>query len=506
MNDTVDIRPSLGDILNGYQRLSYKPETAIAEFVDNSTASYYENKAILDFLGESLVIEINYYSSKRMLEIRDNAWGMDWKTFADALTIAKRPLNQNGRNEYGMGMKTAASWFGKNWTVITKRRGCDEEYTANIDIDRLIATKQNDVVIKARKKDENEHYTIIQIKNLSRKIQERTLDKLTNELSSIYRTDINSGSISIFVNGNKLSYNLPEILTETVDGVTKTWRKDFSDFIVFDGIKYEFNGFVALRNVGNYKETGFALLRRGRVIVGGVDKNFKPQEIFGSANSFQSLRIFGEVNMDNWPVTQAKDAFDWDLDGLKEAFVEKLCELVSDYIDKAKTARKKDYESSSVLTIEDVKDIGDETYSDLSIIKEVEMSSKNDIVVTATTDDHNVVIPSYSTTVHILNRTYYIKVTFVNDLSKELITVQDDNTDGVVEIVFNTAYPYFVNINSKESFNKVFQKYLILHIISEKYLTRISTHEGRVFPYEIRETINRMLDEIKSGSGDNIFN
>ena len=45
MNSLVDIRPKLGDILNGYQRLSYRPETAIAEFVDNSTASYYENQA-----------------------------------------------------------------------------------------------------------------------------------------------------------------------------------------------------------------------------------------------------------------------------------------------------------------------------------------------------------------------------------------------------------------------------------------------------------------------------
>ena len=43
-DNTVDIRPSLGDILNGYQRESYRPETAIAEFVDNSTASYYQNK------------------------------------------------------------------------------------------------------------------------------------------------------------------------------------------------------------------------------------------------------------------------------------------------------------------------------------------------------------------------------------------------------------------------------------------------------------------------------
>ena len=34
MDNDVDIRPSLGEILNGYERQNYKPETAIAEFVD----------------------------------------------------------------------------------------------------------------------------------------------------------------------------------------------------------------------------------------------------------------------------------------------------------------------------------------------------------------------------------------------------------------------------------------------------------------------------------------
>lgn len=506
MNDTVDIRPSLGDILNGYQRLSYKPDTAIAEFVDNSTASYYDNQAILDLLGESLEIEINYDSSQRVLEIKDNAWGMDKQTFADALTIAKRPAKQGGRNEYGMGMKTAASWFGKNWTVITKTRGISEEYTAKVDIDSLVATKQNEIAINTRIVDGDGHYTIIRIKNLSRKIQDRTIDKLIKELSSIYRSDINSGHVNIYVNGNKLSYELPEILTETIDGVTKTWKKDFKDYIIFDGVRYDFNGFVALRNVGNYKETGFALLRRGRVIVGGVDKNFKPQEIFGSANSFQSLRIFGEVNMDNWPVTQAKDAFDWDLDGLKEAFIDKLYDLVFDYIDKAKTARKKEKESTSVVTLEDVKDIGDETYTDLTNVKVVEVAPQNDVTVNATTDSNDVVIPSYMTTVHILNNTYQIKVLFINDIDKELITVSDDQGNGILKVEFNTAYPYFVNINNRESFTKIFQKYLILHIISEKYLEKVSTHAGRIYPYEVRETINRMLEEIKDGQADEIFN
>ena len=503
--ETVDIRPSLGDILSGYQRLSYRPETALAEFVDNSTASYYEHKAIFEFLGEQLEIHINYDSSQKTIEVIDSAWGMDLETFANALTIAKRPIKQGGRNEYGMGLKTAASWYGKKWKVVTKTRGVDEEYTAIVDIEKLVLSKENEIAIKKRKVSSDKHYTIIKIYNLNRSIQMRTIQKLAKELSSIYRTDINSGSISIYVNGEKLVYEMPEIMTETIDGIEKVWRKEFSSHVEHFGQVYHFSGFVALRNIGNYKETGFALLRRGRVIVGGVDKNFKPQEIFGSANSFQSLRIFGEVHLDNWPVTQAKDAFDWDLDGLKELFIDELYNQVEDYIHKSKIARKKDKESSIIITTGNVKEIGDETYNDLSTLEEVEVASSNDVKVTSyTTNDHRT-IPSYSTSIDILNTKYHINVEFVSDVEQELVTVAD--TDGQnLKVTFNTVHPYFDEIREKESFIKIFQKYLILHVVAEKYLEKISTHNGRVYPFEIRETINRMLDEIISEKKDAIFN
>ena len=502
--DSVDIRPSLGDILNGYQRLSYKPETAIAEFLDNSTASYYDNQAILDILDESLIIEVNYDSSQKILEIKDNAWGMDKVTFANALTIAKRPERQGGRNEYGMGLKTAASWFGKKWDVITKTRGSNEEFSAEINIENLISSRENEIKIKSREVNDNSHYTIIRISNMTRTVQQRTIDKLIKELSSIYRRDINKGNIKIYVNGEKLIYETPEILKENIDGKDKIWKKEFKDYIVHDGKRYDFNGFVALRNVGNYKETGFTLFRRGRVIVGGVDKNFKPQEIFGSANSFQSLRIFGEIDLDNWPVTQAKDGFDWDLDGLKESFIEKLYEIVEDYVSKAKTTRKKEKESESVITIEDIKEIGDQTYDDLSNVSEVEVSPKNDITVSVKTNSEKIQIPSYTTTVNILHHSYNIKVNFISDLEKELINVFDK--DLHIEIDFNISHPYFDDIKDKEAFIRIFQKYLILQVISEKYLETISTENGKVYPFEVRETINRMLEEIKKSKNDEIYN
>ena len=98
-------------------------------------------------------------------------------------------------------------------------------------------------------------------------------------------------------------------------------------------------GFVALRMPGKAMRAGFTLFRRGRVVLGGPGEGWKPYEIFGAPNSFSSQRVFGELNLDQWPVTQAKDGFDWD-GGLEGALVDKLRAEVMAYTDKAEQLRR----------------------------------------------------------------------------------------------------------------------------------------------------------------------
>lgn len=83
-------------------------------------------------------------------------------------------------------------------------------------------------------------------------------------------------------------------------------------------------------------------MRRGRAIVGGPEENYRPYEIFGDSNSYAYQRLFGELNMNNWPVTQAKDQFDWHSDGLEEKFIDTLKELTKDYRSKAENIRVRD--------------------------------------------------------------------------------------------------------------------------------------------------------------------
>ena len=95
------------------------------------------------------------------------------------------------------------------------------------------------------------------------------------------------------------------------------------------------NAFIS----GSVKDAGFTLLRRGRVIVGGSEGNYRPNELFGDSNSYAWQRLYGELHMDNWPVTQAKDNFDWHNSGLEESFIEKLEPLTREFRRKAENIR-----------------------------------------------------------------------------------------------------------------------------------------------------------------------
>ena len=83
MKSKIAIRPTSG-VYATYKRLSYQPWTAIAEFVDNSTQSYFDHRDELKALTgfDKLHISIVYEGKgddNDSLTITDNAFGiMPW--------------------------------------------------------------------------------------------------------------------------------------------------------------------------------------------------------------------------------------------------------------------------------------------------------------------------------------------------------------------------------------------------------------------------------------------
>ena len=169
-----------------FGRISYKPWYAIAEFVDNSTQSFFSNKERFDNQKRVDVI-VQYKNDEKVLTVTDNAFGMDLDELSVALNLEGGLENKTGRNEFGVGMKTAAGWFGKKWSVTTTKYNSGKQYVAIVDIDNL----ENEIVIYEEDVPLEQHGTTIRIEKITKGLTApRTVSKIKDVLSSMYRRDI----------------------------------------------------------------------------------------------------------------------------------------------------------------------------------------------------------------------------------------------------------------------------------------------------------------------------
>ena len=201
----------------------YRPWSAIAEFIDNSTQNYFEHKQDIGKATgaePTLEIEIVHEPKAKTLAIIDNANGMNWDELERAIQLNRPPVDTSGRSEFGMGLKMAACWFGSRWRVVTKRLGENIEYDALIDVRRLEVDKPDAILVTQRMgMDPSEHYTRIEIEDLHRTFRGRTLPSIKNNIASMYRRDIDSGDITIKWNGEPFKWEKdPVFEEETPDG------------------------------------------------------------------------------------------------------------------------------------------------------------------------------------------------------------------------------------------------------------------------------------------------
>lgn len=361
---TVDIRPH-SDIYATYRRLSYESWYAIAEFVDNSTWNFQLNKARLATSSSAppvLRIDIFYDRDAGTLTVIDNAHGMDMEEFKRALQLAKPPKNTDGRSEFGMGLKTAACWLGPRWTVTSKQYGGTQELSATVDVGLLTQDKPNSLEISVLEGvDEHLHYTRVEVEGLDeydRVFVGRTLGKIKSEIASMYRRDLASGDVVITFNGEVLNWKQPALLEEVVGDKVVTWRKPLQ----FNIRGKQVTGWIGLLAKGKASEAGLQLFRRGRLITGGPGQGWKPWEVYGAPNSFQSQRLIGELDLDRWRISHTKDRIE--MSGADEQeLIESLRELSLDYITKARESRRSD--TKTVLSKTAVESIVEETREEL---------------------------------------------------------------------------------------------------------------------------------------------
>jgi hypothetical protein len=495
-----DIRPPLGDILDAYERLTYKSKSAISEFVDNSTASYFSNKVYLNKLHSTFMLEVNiiYDPKEKIITISDNAMGMNKEELYNALRIARRPSDTNGRNEFGMGLKTAASWFSKKWEVITKKADSRKSYSVFVDINDLRKTRINDFIVNEKYQNDNSHYTIVRLIDINRNLNSKTVDALKDEIASIYRKDLMHGDIVITFNNQKLTFQEEEIFIDKTDGTNEEKKVLIDTFVEHNKEKYFIKGFIGILKNGSYKHGGLTLLRRNRVIIGGIGNNYKPYDLFKSANSFSSLRVFGEISLNNWPVTQAKDAFDWETNGLEELFIAKIYQLAKPiFLFAQKSQKQTEPPKPLEINPDNLLTFQGQTVEALNAIQSSNIEAS---AIIQSKDVFDMSKMSYQLKTRIGSKKYLIDVIFQKFDDSQLFMTEYNNDKIWIKI--NTLLPIFKEFRENIDLFSIVQKFIVLLIISESWIKETNSHpEGLAKPEEIRETLNSIINQIEETGG-----
>jgi len=317
----VSIRPEV-NILSVLRHLNYRPWFALAEFVDNSLGSYLSSSASGTSQPLRVSIDMDASNGGRVL-VTDNAAGITLADFPRAFRAAEVPPDRSGLSEFGMGMKSAASWFARKWTVRTSVAGEAIERRISFDLAEITRERIESLAVIEQPVSADSHYTVIELTELNHIPQTATVTKIRNHLASIYRQFLRDGSLQLTYKGERLEYPEVEALVAPRAGEPDSdpvrWVKDI-EFELSGG--QTIRGFAGVRAVGSTSQAGFALMRRGRLITGSHDEPYRPVEIFGRSNTYTYQRLFGEFYLDGFEVSHTKDGFRWD--ELEEEFLARL--------------------------------------------------------------------------------------------------------------------------------------------------------------------------------------
>lgn len=307
-----------------YRRLPYRAWYAIAEFVDNAVDAYLRdgNRPLLDeafaAAGEHLTVEVTLDKSERMLRVHDNSMGMSEAELESAMIIGAPPHITAGLSEFGMGMKTAAVWFGDELEIRTKKLGEDAEFRLKFSVSEFVDGRDELEVIRTAK-PRDMHYTVIELRGIKRQLGQRAMTNARHFLGSIYREYLRDETLDLQINAEP-----PILPTGKADTDRFLKRSDGSPYIVEFGPltvnEKTVNGWIGILRPGKDGFTGrnfagFSLIRHRRALRGWLD-NWRPDVIFGDArNDTLNQRLTGEIYLEGpFVPSHTKDTIDWEGD------------------------------------------------------------------------------------------------------------------------------------------------------------------------------------------------
>ncbi|TMO88113.1 ATP-binding protein [Pseudoalteromonas ruthenica] len=371
---SVDVSPEM-QIYKILQHLNYDLETAYAEFIDNSIQSFLDNKELINSNGGesnsklNIVVEIS--SSNKQIVIKDNAGGISRNDMDRALKLGVdigSVHSHKSLSVYGIGMKSSAIWFTDDWSIRTSSIGSGERLSFDFNLNDFLAENKTRGDVVSSPVDESNHFTEIVLRNhLRDETAEHYRDCVIPFIHETFVKFKDFVSIEFYYDGTRLapsakkvSLDIPKIMEyPPIDKKGEISKNCIVNWKIPLDFEYEgrsVGGFIMLRGTGSYGQPGLRLLRNNRVIEGTSVYPNIPEPLLRTKNKYAAQRIYGELNLDSFPVDFMKTNFNENLKGLYTKLREMLTtEYNVDILFQAEYFRKKVADKPENLKI--VKDL-----------------------------------------------------------------------------------------------------------------------------------------------------
>lgn len=363
---SVNVAPEM-QLYHVLHHLNYGLETAFAEFIDNSIQSFIENEEKIaaikkkklgdNFKENKLDINIIIDTQDNTISIKDDAFGIDRSTMHRALRLGNSRVGFHPKDSlsvYGIGMKSSAIWFSEVWQIETTALGSSDKLIFDFNLEELIENGKDEADVRIESESDDNHYTKIVLKNHVRNESiEYYEDNVLPYLMETFQKFSSKVRINIFYDGKMLIPNQKKILLSTPDVlvyppvdkrgvISKDIVVKWVLSIDFEYLGRDVKGYIMLRSAGSYSQPGIRLIRNGRVIEGTTVYPNIPNVLLGTKNKYAAQRLYGELDISNFPVDFMKTNFNENLNGFYSKLRQEIAKnQIGNLIDQATYYRKK---------------------------------------------------------------------------------------------------------------------------------------------------------------------
>jgi hypothetical protein len=204
--------------------------------------------------------------------------------------------------------------------------------------------------------------------------------------------------------------------------------------------------------------------------------------------------------MDDWPVTQAKDAFDWTGD-LEETFVDKLKQVCADYVAKCEGTRVQERPVSIAemeLASERTRRVLSDKRFGAAVAEDVALPEPTKTPAQARADAEKLRAASrgpVTYTLDVSGTPWVFRLHWQDRISDAHWMTTSYPEDTVTDIYLNMAHPFFVLYLGEKRTLELLQSIVVALALAERMARQVHS-DGLVEASDFRNFMNRVLRHV----------